>query len=147
MATIRLTVCGEEEYIVSSVHTFRYVDMDGEFIVTPCQSFEVVPPTNPVLKPTSCVPKVIRAPPAMISLKDAQAVVEDGGRTGWGQLIDVPYKSDKFGLGFSSDKSQINVVEDADSDCDLDSWIFPTIGDGLNNWKAEDTIPISFSQE
>ena len=41
----------------------------------------------------------------------------------------------------------VNAVEDADSDCDLDSWIFPTIGDGLNNWKAEDTIPISFSQE
>ncbi|KAI5437888.1 hypothetical protein KIW84_023853 [Lathyrus oleraceus] len=145
-----VTVCGEEEYIVSSVHTFRYVEMDGEFFETPSQSFEVVPPTSPVLKPTSCVPKVIRAPPAMISLKDAQTVVEDGGRTGWGQLIDVPYKSDRFGLGFSSEKmvkDQINAVEDADSDCDLDSWIFPTIGDGLNNWKAEDTIPISFSQE
>ncbi|KAI5422655.1 uncharacterized protein LOC127076396 isoform X2 [Lathyrus oleraceus] len=145
-----VTVCGEEEYIVSSVHTFRYVEMDGEFFETPSQSFEVVPPTNPVLKPTSCVPKVVRAPPTMISLKDAQAVVEDGGRTGWGQLINVPYKSDRFGLGFSSEKvvkDQINAIEDADSDCDLDSWIFPTIGDGLNNWKAEDTIPISFSQE
>ncbi|KAI5410123.1 hypothetical protein KIW84_055563 [Lathyrus oleraceus] len=145
-----ITVYGEEEYIVSSVHTFRYVEMDGEFFETPSQSFEVVPPTSPVLKPTSCVPKVIRAPPAMISLKDAQAVVEEGGRTGWGQLIDVPYKSDRFGLGFNSEKTvknPINAVEDADSDCDLDSWIFPTIGDGLNNWKAEDTIPISFSQE
>ncbi|KAI5392493.1 hypothetical protein KIW84_077045 [Lathyrus oleraceus] len=145
-----VTVCGEEEYIISSVHTFRYVEMDSEFFETPSQSFEVVPPTSPVLKPTSRVPKVIRAPPAMISLKDAQAAVEDGGRTGWGQLIDVPYKSDKFGLGFSSEKivkDQIYAVEDVDSDCDLDSWIFPTIGDGLNNWKAEDTIPISFSQE
>ncbi|KAI5444393.1 hypothetical protein KIW84_012866 [Lathyrus oleraceus] len=41
----------------------------------------------------------------------------------------------------------VNVVEDADNDCDLDSWIFLTIGDGLNNWKAEDTILISFSQD
>ncbi|XP_050874331.1 transcription factor ABORTED MICROSPORES isoform X1 [Lathyrus oleraceus] len=41
----------------------------------------------------------------------------------------------------------LNAIEDADSDCDLDSWVYPTIGDGLNNWKAEDTIPISFSQE
>ena len=41
----------------------------------------------------------------------------------------------------------VNAVEDADNDCDWDSWIFPTIGDGLNNWKAEDTIPISFSRE
>jgi hypothetical protein len=124
--------------------------MDGEFFETPTQSFEVVSPPDPVLKPTPCVPKVIRAPPVMISLKDAQAVVEGGGCTGWGQLIHVPYKSDKAGLGFNSEKTvkdQINVVEDADSDCDLDSWIYPTIGDGLNNWKAEDTIPISFSQE
>jgi hypothetical protein len=77
-------------------------------------------------------------------------VVEDGGCTGWGQLINVPYKSDKAGLGFNSEKmvkDQINAVEDADDDCDLDSWIYPTIGDGLNNWRAEDTIPISFSQE
>ncbi|KAI5404630.1 hypothetical protein KIW84_051693 [Lathyrus oleraceus] len=145
-----VTVCGEEEYIVSSVQAFRYVEMDGEFFETPTQSFEMVHPPSPVLKPTPLVPKVIRAPPAMISLKDAQAVVENGGRTGWGQLINVPYKSDKSGLGFNSKrmvKDQINAVEDADSDCDLDSWIFPTIGDGLNNWKAEDTIPISFSQE
>ncbi|KAI5400447.1 hypothetical protein KIW84_065362 [Lathyrus oleraceus] len=41
----------------------------------------------------------------------------------------------------------LNAIEDADSDCDLDSWVYPTIGDGLNNWKAEDTIPISFSRE
>ncbi|KAI5405555.1 hypothetical protein KIW84_052372 [Lathyrus oleraceus] len=145
-----VTVCGEEEYIVSSVQAFRYVEMDGEFFETPSQSFEVIPPLSPVLKPTPLVPKVIRAPPAMISLKDAQAVVEDGGHTGWGQLIDVPYKSDKSGLGFNSEKivkDQINAVEDADSDCDLDSWIFPTIGDRLNNWKVEDTIPISFSQD
>jgi hypothetical protein len=41
----------------------------------------------------------------------------------------------------------VNAVEDTASGCDLDSWIFPTIGDGLNNRKAEDIIPISFSQE
>ena len=41
----------------------------------------------------------------------------------------------------------VNAVEDTDDDYDLDSWISPTIGDGLDNWKAEDTIPISFSRE
>lgn len=41
----------------------------------------------------------------------------------------------------------VNVVEDTDSDCDLDSWVFSTIGDGLNNWRAEDVIPISLSPE
>lgn len=79
-------------------------------------------------------------------------MVEDGGCTIWGQLPDIPYKFDNFGLGFTSKaqravhqsrtvritndgahKDRVNTVEDADSDCNLDSWIFPTIGNGLNN--------------
>lgn len=38
-------------------------------------------------------------------------------------------------------------VEDTDSNGNLNIWIVSTVGDGLNNWKAEDVIPISFSQE
>lgn len=74
------------------------------------------------------VPKVTRAPPTMASLKGAKTVVEEGGCTVWGQLTDVPYKSDKFGLGYNfkqTVKDQINVVQDTDSDCDLDGWISP----------------------
>lgn len=44
-------------------------------------------------------------------------------------------------------KDQINAVGDYNEDYNLDNWIFPTVGDGLNNWKTEDVIPISFSQE
>ena len=101
----------------------------------------------------------------MASLKDARAVVEDEGCTIWGQLPDIPYKSNKFGLGFTSkaqkkvrraraggpplriNNNEVNAREDTDSDGDLDDWIFPTIGGGLNNWKAKDFVPISFSQE
>ena len=108
----------------------------------------------------------------MASLKYAKAVIEEGGCIVWGQLPDIPYKSDKFCLDFISQaqrvicraransgrlpfcinnngvhKNQVNTVEDADSDCDLDSWIFPTTGSGLNNWKAEDFIQISFSRD
>ena len=36
-------VHGEEEYMVSHLNSFRYVEMDGEFIETPCQNFEEVP--------------------------------------------------------------------------------------------------------
>ena len=43
--------------------------------------------------------------------------------------------------------NSINVVEDADSDCDIDSWIFATTSSRLNNWKTEDFIPISFNHE
>ena len=93
-----MTVCGEEEYMVSHLNTFKYVEMDGEFIETPCQTFEVVPPT----KIATAVPKVARTPSTMASLKDAQAVVEDGGSPIWGQLPDIPHQFHKLGLGFTS---------------------------------------------
>ena len=38
------TVHGEEEYMVSHLNYFRYVEMDGEFIETPCQAFKIIPP-------------------------------------------------------------------------------------------------------
>ena len=68
---------------------------------------------------------------------------------------DIPYKSDKFGLGFTSkarkevcraraggpplriSNNEVNALEDTDSDGDLDDWIFPTTGGGFNNWKAK----------
>ena len=40
--------------------------------------------------------------PRMAFLKDVRAVVEDRGCTIWGKLPDIPYKSDKFELGFTS---------------------------------------------
>ena len=86
----------------------------------PSRSGETVPLTNPVIEPVSRIPKVTRAPPTMASLKGVKAVVEEGGCTVWGQMTDVPYKSDKFDMKFSSKrtvKDQVNVVQDADSDC------------------------------
>ena len=73
--------------------------MDGEFIESPCQTFEVIPPTT--TEEVYVIPKVSMVPPRMASLKDARAVVEEGGCTTWGQLPDIPYKFDKFGLGFT----------------------------------------------
>ena len=101
----------------------------------------------------------------MDSLKDAKDAIEERGCTIWGQLPDIPYKSDKFGLSFTVggqrsvhrtragrppfrvSNNGVNAIEDADIDCDLSNSIFPTRGNILNNWKAEDIIFISFSQE
>ena len=118
-----------------------------------------------VVKATPATPKITKDPPRMASLKDARAVVEEGGCTIWGQLPDIPYKSNKFGLGFTSEaqkavrcaragrppfcinNNEANAIEDTDSDFDIDNWIFPATSGGLNNWKAKDFIPISFSQK
>ena len=101
----------------------------------------------------------------MSSLKDAKAVIEESGCTIWGQLPDIPYKSDKFGLGFTSGAQKVvrrarvggpplwisnlwvNAVEDSDNSCDLEEWIFPTISEGINNLEAKDFVPITFIQQ
>src|SRR4051812_22497735 len=85
-----VTVHGEKEYVVSHLSNSKYVEMDGEFIETPCQSFEVVPPAISTAKHISATPAT-RITPTLASLKDAKAV--------WGQLLGVPYKFDKLGLG------------------------------------------------
>ena len=74
-----VTICDEEEYTVSHLNSFWYVEMDGEFILTPCQTFEVIPPAS--TEDVSSIPKVTRVPPRMASLKDAKVVVEEGGCT------------------------------------------------------------------
>ena len=148
--------------MVSHLNSFRYVEMDGEFIETPCQNFEEVPEIVAATKFTPKVSKITRPPLRMSSLKDAKAVVEEGGCTIWGQLPDIPYKSDKFGLGFTSGAQRVvrharagepplrinnhgvNVVEDNDDSCDLEEWIFPTIYRGINNWEAKEFAPITF---
>ena len=73
-----VTVHGEDEYMVSHLNSFRYVEMDGEFIETPCQVFEVIPPTIVVAKAMPATPKIAKDTPRMASLKDVRVVVEEG---------------------------------------------------------------------
>ena len=98
----------------------------------------------------------------MSCLKDAKAVVEEGGCTIWGKLPDIPYKSDKFGLGFTSSAQktvrracaggpplkisnrEVNTVEDGEEDCNLEDWIFLTVNGRLSNWEAREFVPITF---
>lgn len=137
--------------MISHLNSFKYVKMDGEFIETPCEAFEVVSPMVAVAKATLDIPEAVKDTPRMVSLKDAQAVVEDGGYTVWGQLPYFPLNSEKFWLGFFAktqkevrsshagkptlriSNHEVNALEDSDVDCDIDGWIYPTAGEGLNN--------------
>ena len=62
--------------MVSHLNSFRYVEMDGEFIETPCQNFEEVPQT---LASTEVTTNKLSL--KMASLKDARAVILEGGCT------------------------------------------------------------------
>ena len=65
--------------MVSNLNSFRYVKMYGEFIETPCLNFEEVPQTVVATKTATKTLKVTRPPLKMASLKDARAVIEEGG--------------------------------------------------------------------
>ena len=137
--------------MVSHPNSFKYVEMDDEFIETLCQNFEEVPQTIAATKTASKAPNITRPPLKMDSLKDAKAVVEEGRCTIWGQLLDIPYKSENFGLGFTSGAQRVvrrarvggpplrisnhgvNTLEDGDDSCDPEVWISPTINEGLTN--------------
>ena len=143
--------------MVSHLNSFLCVEMDGEFIETPCQNFEEVPQFSASTEVTTSKP-----PLKMASLKDARAVIEEGGCTNWGQLPDFTHKTDKFGLGFTTGAQRavrharagrpplhisnrgINAIEDSEEDSDIDSWIYPTTNGGPNNWTARDFIHVSF---
>ena len=67
--------------MVSHLNSFRYIEMDEEFIETPFQHFEEVPQTLASAK------TVVEDPPMkMASLKDARAVIKKGECTNWGQI-------------------------------------------------------------
>ena len=59
-------------------------------------------------------------------------------------MITAPIPKHDNGVNVIRD---VSVIGDTDSNCDLDNWIFPTTGNRLRNWKTEDVILISFSQE
>ena len=82
--------------------------MDGEFIENPCQAFEVVSPMVVVAKATPDILEASKDTPRMVSLKDARAVIEEGGCTIWGQLLDIPFMSEKIRLSFTT-KAQSEV--------------------------------------
>lgn len=107
----------------------------------------------------------------MASLKDAKAVVEAGRPEGWGRVVEVEPKFDKFGLGFdpvlcrqilkvpnlatpvrfsnaSIGSGQANAVDDSDNEFDIDKWIRPSVpGMELNNWTLEDCVPVTMVKE
>ncbi|XP_058774480.1 uncharacterized protein LOC131648768 [Vicia villosa] len=163
-----VTICGEEEHVVSHLASFRYIDVEGEVHETPCQAFEAVQ----TIKIPYADNKKLEAP--MSSLKEAKAVVESGHPEGWGRVLDLPIKQDKCGIGYQLGQSSSNEAskkfgtfvpikfssagivkdhicaadDDMDSDYDIEEWIKPCVpGQKLLNWSSEDIISIASDQE
>lgn len=160
-----VTVGGEEDIMVSHLRSYRYVEVEGEVHETPFQPFETVQ----VMK--TRLPEDDKTEVSMTSLREARAVVESGHPEGWGRVLDLPVKKDRFGIGYKpTQKSQepisrnqgspvvikfssagiiqdgqvLAVDDDADSDYDMDNWIQPCApNQELPNWTSEDIVPVT----
>jgi hypothetical protein len=167
-----VTVCGEEDILVSHLSSFKYVEVDGEIHETLCQAFETV-----ALERVAFAEQ--RKPGASIaSYKQAKEVVDSGKAEGWGKIVDLPVKEDKFGIGYQPLQAEQGVqagpstftsagpstftsvglmnhgdvfaadVEDGDSDYDLDNWVRPRApGEVISNWTAEDIVQVTLQTE
>ena len=93
--------------MISHLNSFRYVELDGEFIKTPFHHFEQVSPEVATTKTMTFVPIITKHVSRMSSLKDAKVVTEEGGSIVWGQLPDFPFKINKFGLGFTAASQKV----------------------------------------
>ena len=117
-----------------------------------------------ISKFSSNVSKAVKVMPKMVSFKDARAAVEEGRCDTWGKLLEIPFKADKCGLGFTIKahkevrhartgkpplrigSHEVNAVGDSDDEVAFEDWIYPTTTQ-LNNWNAKDFVPISFIEE
>ena len=144
--------------MVSHLNSFRYIEMDGEFIETPFQHFEEVHPISAAAETIAEENDSLK----MVSLRDARAVVQKGNCANWGQLPDFTQKNDKFGLGFTAEAQRVvrkekirkapvfitsprvNAIEEDVEEAEFDSWIYPTTSNGPSNWTTKDFTPITF---
>lgn len=154
-----VTVCGEEDYVISHLNSFRYIEVEGEIHETPFQAFDIVH----AIKIPHVEEKKLEI--SMSSFKQAQAVVEFGHPEGWCRVLELPTQKDKCGLGFKFDQEWRNqknnstpetqqatgpikfisvgkskeedacaVEDEMDNDYDLETWIHPTFpGQELSN--------------
>ncbi|KAI5447729.1 hypothetical protein KIW84_015252 [Lathyrus oleraceus] len=136
-----ITVCGEEDILVSNLSTFKYVEVEGEFHETLCQAFEAVQ-----IKDATPVEEV-KAGASISSFKQAQALVDSSVAPGWGRLLELQMKEDNAGIIQYGQVSAVND-EDGDSDCDIDNWVRPRIpGEVINNWSSEEIVQVTFLEE
>ena len=99
-------------------------------------------------------------------------MVKNGEAPGWGKMMDISAKKDRFGVGYQPGRGSSGqgrgcrtsftftsagmldpdyicmVGDEVDSDCEIDRWIKScTPGMGVQNWKAEKIIRVTLLEE
>jgi hypothetical protein len=158
-------VSGEEDYLVSHLSEFKYVDVGDEVHETLFQALEIVGNVQKEVK-------TAEKPRGNITRwQDVKALIEAGNPEGWGTVINVAEKKDRNGLGYQSSsrisgsaemgkgriprledtfvakgfrsEKAINALEDDERAVELSQMVFRTPpGVALKNWSVKDVTPI-----
>lgn len=80
--------------MVIHLSPFHYIDVDGAKVETLFQALEVV--STKAIQPAEEQPK---SELSMAYWKGAKSIVEDGNAKGWGKVVEIPKKKDRFGIG------------------------------------------------
>ncbi|XP_050883704.1 uncharacterized protein LOC127086918 [Lathyrus oleraceus] len=90
-----IIISGEEDFVVSHLSSFRYIEVDEDALETSFQALEIANATFVEMKDP-----VGKACSSFASLKSAKSSIEGGNPKGWGHLIDIREKHDRFGMGY-----------------------------------------------
>ncbi|XP_050909925.1 uncharacterized protein LOC127123778 [Lathyrus oleraceus] len=90
-----IIISGEEDFVVSHISSFRYNEADEDALETSFQALEIANATFVEMKDP-----VGKACSSFASMKSTKSSIEGGNPEGWGQLIDIREKHDRFGLGY-----------------------------------------------
>lgn len=87
-------VYGEEDLLVSELSSFRYVERDKGVVEIPlhCLEFEEVSSATSNHDLSSAT--------ILYSFRTAKQTLEKGPLVGWGQVVNVIEKRDRFGIGY-----------------------------------------------
>ncbi|XP_050919835.1 uncharacterized protein LOC127137414 [Lathyrus oleraceus] len=105
-------VCGEEDLLVSELSSFRYVETDEGIVevLLHCLEFEDVSSASANNNQSSAT--------ILSSAKSSKQTLEKGPLPGWGKVVNVAEKSNRFGIGYhpatrkvSQKKKQFNPVK------------------------------------
>lgn len=93
-----VVVEGEEDFVVSHLASFRYIEVEGKMKEIHFQSFEVV--NVEMVNPFRDESKNVEFP--MAFLKDAVIIIKEGHPQGWGRMLELPANKDRTGLGYNT---------------------------------------------
>ncbi|XP_050915683.1 uncharacterized protein LOC127130762 [Lathyrus oleraceus] len=102
-------VLGEEDFIISPLSSFHYIEADEYAFETSFQALDIANATLVEVKGL-----VEKASLSFASLKSAKSAVESGGPASWGQVIDVSNKKDRFDLGYKPSAKEGSLVPTKD---------------------------------